>query len=238
MRNKFFSFRVYKVPVDKFIELRVVALIGSLSKAVFEHLVHNAPNLRIYALIGKADMPKSLGKVSGLLLLSKEEIVKVKSKRFNIREFFPYLKDGDFLLILGIHEGLFPTILATNENESPNDTSLLLARVGEGGPEEIEEVTLNELWGFLITRVPEYPALLDCGLCGFKTCEEYLRRVISGEKARCLSSHTFLAVNGEIVKMNPFIIKQLRTLTKAYLSTLKGMKIEEMREIHIKLDLK
>jgi hypothetical protein len=37
--------------------------------------------------------------------------------------------------------------------------------------------------------------------------------------------------------MNPFIIKQLRALTKAYLSTLKGIRTEEIREIHMKLDL-
>jgi hypothetical protein len=217
--------------------LRVVALVGSLSKAVFEHLIHNAPNIRIYALIGNADMPKSLGKVSGLLVLSREEIAKVKSRRFNPKEFFPYLKDGDFLLMLGISEGLFPVVLATNEKESLFDTSLILARVGEKGPEEVEEVALNELWGFLVKKVPEYPALLDCGLCGFKTCEEYLRGAISGEDVRCLSSHTFLMVDGEIVKMNPFIIKQLRALTKAYLSTLKGIRTEEIREIHMKLDL-
>jgi len=218
--------------------LKVVALVGSLSKSVFEHLILNAPNIRIYALIGNEDLPKSLDNVEGFLVFSKEETAKVKSRGFNPKEFFPFLKDGDFLLILGISDGLFPIILTTNENESLIDTSLILARVGEKGPKEVEEVKLNELWDFLIKKAPEYPALLDCGLCGFKTCEEYLRRAISGEDVRCLSSHTFLAVNGEIVKMNPFIIKQLRTLTKAYLSTLKGIRTEEIREIHVKLDFK
>ncbi|GEM_PF-5919094 len=216
--------------------MRVVAFVGSKSRNVFEYLVNNPPNVRIYALVGNGTILKSLGRINGLLALSREETSSIEDGRFNPTEIFPYLRKGDFLLMIGFSRGLFPKVLAPVKGESLIDTSLAIAQVGNNGPEGIQEVPLAELWSFLLKRVPEYPALLNCGLCGFETCKEYLRRAVEGEEVKCLSNHTFVSVNGKTVEMNPFIIKQLRVLIKAYLSTLKGINVKKMKEFHMKLD--
>jgi len=215
--------------------LRVVALLGSRSIEVFEHLISNAPQVKIYALIGNGFVPNSLGKINGFLVLSKEDASDIKFDIYSPKEMFPYLGEGDFLLMLGFSRGFFPKVLSGDEGEFA-DTSFALAQIDKVCLEGIPTVSMDDLWEFLLKRVPEYPALLNCGLCGFKSCKEYLRRAVEGKNVKCLSNHAFLSVNRKIVDMNPFIINQLKVLVKAYLSTLKGIDTEKMKELHIKLE--
>jgi len=232
----FVAFVYIKYCVSKLSGLRVVALVGSRSVSVFEHLIDNPPEVNVCALVGNGFMPRSIGKINQLLVLSKEEALGIDFEKFNPKEMFPHLREGDFLLMLGFTRGPFPKVFAGIKGERPDDTSFGLAQVGNMGLRGIQEVSLVDLWEYLLRRVPEYPALLNCGLCGFKTCNEYLKRAVEGENVRCLSNQTFLSANRKIVGMNPFIIKQLRVLVKAYLSTLKGIDVEKMKELHMKLD--
>jgi len=227
---------VYKVLHLNLGGLRVVALVGSRSVSVFEHLVGNPPESKVCALIGNGFVPKSIGKINKLMVLSKEETLGMDLDKFNPKEMFPNLREGDFLLMLGFPRGAFPKVFAGIKGEHLDDTSFGLAQIGNMGLEGIKEVSLDDLWEHLLNTVPEYPALLNCGLCGFKTCNEYLKKAIGGENVKCLSNHIFLSVDKKVVEINPFIIKQLKVLIKAYLSTLKGIDVDKMKELHMKLD--
>lgn len=216
--------------------MRVVALVGSRSESVFRYLISDPPRgIDVYALVRNGIVPKITGKLKGFLVLSEEDEKSLESGLLSPKEFFPYLGRDDFIFILGFSKGLFPKILAVKES-LPANASFVMACVGKQGPKDVQKVLLEELWDFLIKNVPEYPALLNCGLCGLKSCKEYLKRAIKGEKVKCLSNHTFMSVNRRMVEMNPFIIRQMRALVRAYLSTLKGVNIRRMREFHLKLD--
>ncbi len=216
--------------------MKVVAIVGSRSKEVFKKLVKRARKARIYALVRDDILLEETKGISGILFLSKEEVSLIEREKFNPKEMLPFLRQDDFLLLIGFSKGFYPKILADNEGILP-DERFLLARVGKG-PENVRKVSMEKIWEFLMKRVPEYPALLDCGLCGFRSCDEYLREAIDGKEVKCVSSHTFASVDGKTIKMNPFIINQLRKLVKAYLGSLKGINVEEMREFHMKLEFK
>lgn len=203
---------------------------------MFRYLISDPPSdIDIYALARDGTVPEITRKISGFLVLSKEDEKSLKSSLLNPKELLPCLGRGDFLFILGFSKRLFPKVLAAVKENSSVDTSLVIACVGNKGPKDVQRVSLEELWNFLIKKVPEYPALLNCGLCGLRSCKEYLERVIKGENLKCLSNHTFMSVDRRAIEMNPFIIKQMRTLVKAYLSTLKGVNVEKIREFHVKL---
>ena len=106
------------------------------------------------------------------------------------------------------------------------------------GPREIEVRGLRYVppgdLPLLLSSTPVYPAMINCGKCGLPTCLEYLKRAPElGLSCQAWSSVT-LEVNGTRVPLVPFVERQIRELTLAFLRTLKGVPAE-VREVSLRI---
>ncbi|GEM_PF-1350287 len=100
-----------------------------------------------------------------------------------------------------------------------------------------EDTGPDELADFIEKNSVEFPADLDCGECGFPTCREFARELLSGGKSirDCppLGEEVVLTVNGRRVVMKGFVRKTLRDVVLAYVENLHDTETSSMKKVQI-----
>ncbi|MCS7365457.1 MAG: molybdopterin-guanine dinucleotide biosynthesis protein B [archaeon GB-1867-035] len=78
---------------------------------------------------------------------------------------------------------------------------------------------------------------VNCGLCGYQKCIEYARAIIHGEKTgKCpLKTRVKISVDGEEMRIKPYVETICRKIIEGFLSSLKGF---DERYKNIKIELK
>ncbi len=146
-----------------------------------------------------------------------------------ILEMISSLGSYDVVLIEGMKEEEFPKIILEEEDDSV-DIDQIIGRIER----EIEKMKLLQ----------ELPGL-DCGRCGFDSCEGLAAAVHSGEKSidycEVLESewmaNVILSVDGEYIPLGKFPSNMLKKTVEGMVSSLKGVDTtEEIEKLKIEIE--
>ncbi|MBC7101335.1 MAG: molybdopterin-guanine dinucleotide biosynthesis protein B [Methanobacteriales archaeon] len=114
----------------------------------------------------------------------------------------PFIEEIDFLIIEGFKKMEFANISTSIENE------FTIKKVDpfslkDGEFKEILQLTEKRTYGLLLG--------LNCGKCGFESCEEFARAKVKGDAddVNCKSQfkRAMLRINGNPIPLNPFVQK-------------------------------
>jgi len=149
------------------------------------------------------------------------------------------------ILYEGFKSSPYPKILTALREEQLNidlDRSLVKMVIG---PEDIREVSfklypnarftnvegenvMNEVLQFIIEEYASRLPKLNCGRCGYTTCDEYTEKLMKGEveigKCAIENPPAKLYVDWSKVSLSPYPATVLNSLLKAFVSTLKDVK--------------
>lgn len=162
-----------------------------------------------------------------------------------------YIPKNGVTLIEGFRESIYPKIVIIEKIE---DISLIdelknkfiiicknkeLKNKFKGTPtytideiDYIAEKIIKDALKKIYERLPK----LNCGLCGYKNCEEYANAIILGEKTdECpMNKRVRIIVDGEELKLKPYVESVCSRIIEAFLSTLKGFN-EKYKRVIIEL---
>ncbi|HZK12348.1 MAG TPA: molybdopterin-guanine dinucleotide biosynthesis protein B [Atribacterota bacterium] len=175
-----------------------------------------------------------------------ESAIFFKGKR-NLEEIIKYF-EADIVLIEGFKkEKTFPKIVCLRDESEKTElfdglqlcTASLTSKdmssrvsefniLNDEDIKKIAEIAINKSF-----KLPN----LDCGKCGYQDCYGLAQEIVKGNKAPgdcpSLEPSTSVKVNGNIISMNPFIAKIVKSTILGLLSSLKGF-IKGDIEIKIK----
>lgn len=139
------------------------------------------------------------------------------------------LMQGDALLIEGGKNlGWLPRVVILRDPSelAELDNGLTLATWGRIKTSHLPHVdNIKDLADLFMSKGFILPGL-DCGSCGYETCKELARRIVSDEAspASCMAkkSSMEIKVNGHPLGMNPFVERVISKSIQGMLSELKG----------------
>lgn len=152
-------------------------------------------------------------------------------------------EECEHAILVGLTSPLALKILAVEgEGEARELADDLTVAVTSREGVDVEGVKFVPMEGLgeFIAGLPIYPAWLNCGECGFKTCFDYLKAAARGEGVSCPPGEpkpTILKVNDRPVGLVRFVERQLRELALAYLRTLKGVP-KDIKKVELRIRLK
>jgi len=166
------------------------------------------------------------------------------NRNFNLDALLDIL-NPHVILYEGFKSSPYPKILTALREEHLNidlDKSLVKMVIGPEGIREAsfklypnarfanveaENVT-NEVLQFIIEEYISRLPKLNCGRCGYTTCNEYVEKLTKGEAeiGKCVIENppTKLYVDWSKVVLSPYPATVLNSLLKAFVSTLKDVK--------------
>ncbi len=151
-------------------------------------------------------------------------------------------EECDYSILVGLSSPLALKILAVESEdearELADELTVAVTSRREVNVEGVRFVPMEKL-GQFIASLPIYPAWLNCGECGFKTCFDYLKAAARGESVFCPPGEpksTTLRVNDKSVGLVRFVERQLRELALAYLRTLKGVP-RDIKKVELRIYL-
>ncbi len=216
---------------------KVVALLGDRSEEVISSVLEELRDVEI-CLFRLRPPPKSRSGVRREVWFGDGEVCEVRPFKGGLPDLILSTEGCRVVLIDG--PAFAPTIVADSDPSSLGEVPYLVGVVGPAPPGwgAAPVVEPGEVGRFIMERVPEYPAMLNCGECGYRTCAEFLREAVRGREVRCVVEQRLidLEVDERRVQLVPFMEAQLRTLALAYLSTLKGVP-NNPRRVVLKMNL-
>ncbi|MBD3183671.1 molybdopterin-guanine dinucleotide biosynthesis protein B [Candidatus Poribacteria bacterium] len=164
----------------------------------------------------------------------------------SLEDMLSYMK-SDFVLIEGFKsKKTFPKIVCLKPNEDPHDLldGLEICIIGSSinSVDDIKVPVLDKEKDIvMIADIAEEKAFklpdLNCGACGFDTCYELAKQIVSGNRTiqncKSLYSDIQIKVKGQVIPVNPFVSKLFRNTIKGMLSALKGF---EGGDVEIKIE--
>ncbi len=165
-------------------------------------------------------------------IASKETEIILRGEK-TIEDMLAYV-DCDIVLLEGFKQKqTFPKIVClrnkSEESELFDGLQLATASFIEGISDfHIEnDDHIKKLASLVIERSFKLPNL-NCGHCGYKTCSELAREIVSGNETvdRCVSLNPPISVeiNGTAYPLNPFTSNLFKKIIQGMLSSLKGFK--------------
>ncbi|ADP77952.1 molybdopterin-guanine dinucleotide biosynthesis protein B [Methanothermus fervidus DSM 2088] len=137
-----------------------------------------------------------------------------------------FIQNPDFLVIEGFKTWKFANISTSPEVKN----KFTIATVDENFEiEELLDLIEERSYGLLLN--------LNCGKCGFDTCEEFAIAKIKGEDVECKSQpkDAMLIVDDVPVPLNPFVQK---IIASTITGMIKSLKMEKSKINNIKLFIK
>ncbi len=218
---------------------RVVSIIGSLAG---DAALAAAAQLGSTCVVEGGE-PEPLPKgVVRMVILRRGGVVEYRATDADPLSLVMGSEGCEHAILVGLTSPLALRILAVRGDEEArelvDDLTVAVTSSGEVNVEGVKFVPMGEL-GEFIAGLPIYPAWLNCGECGFKTCFDYLKAAARGEDVFCPPGEpkpTTLKVNGRPVGLVRFVERQLRELALAYLRTLKGVP-KDIKEVELRIRL-
>lgn len=131
-------------------------------------------------------------------------------------------------------------IIAEDKSEAAeleDEFTVAFVRNGVGEKPVFEENELTEIGSLVEEKAVMPTGGLDCGECGYSSCEEYVLSAISGEASKegCVTSQgeVSLIVDGKRVPLKPFIQDLVERTITGMVSSLKDT---EGRKIEVKIN--
>ncbi|MBC7219698.1 MAG: molybdopterin-guanine dinucleotide biosynthesis protein B [Hadesarchaea archaeon] len=163
--------------------------------------------------------------------LAPGEVAWIEKRSAELGEILSRLTGVNFVIVEGFKSfsGLARVVVARDQQEAEKLVDdLTIACVGSSWPsvpsfnfEQIKEIV------DLIER-RSFPPLftLDCGRCGFDSCEKFAAALVSGEKrweeCQALADRVVLKVDGSQLPLKPFVQEILAGVIKGMVGSLKG----------------
>lgn len=165
-------------------------------------------------------------------ITSKETEIILRGER-TIEDMLAYV-DCDIVLLEGFKkEQTFPKIIClrnkSEESELSDGLQLATASFNEGISDfHIEnDDHIKKMASLVIERSFKLPNL-NCGHCGYETCPELAREIVSGNETveRCVSLNPPISIdiNGTAFPLNPFMSDLFKKTILGMVSSLKGSK--------------
>lgn len=142
----------------------------------------------------------------------------------------------EYVIVEGYKDSEYMKI-ATSDYD-PEDTSILkVINVMEMTDSDLDEaIDIIEKHSFSQTFN------LDCGKCGFDTCNEFMQAKLEGnhdyEDCKSNSDHIVLEVDGKNIPMNPFVQKLVKNVVVSLAETLRTSEFGSEDFKDIKIDIK
>ncbi len=152
---------------------------------------------------------------------------------------------GDAILVINdlseAKEGLrvvkgsvIATYLMKEGSNYPTEVHGLRILHGELGVKELVELVISKAIEYLSNQLPK----LNCGLCGFRSCEDLARAYLLGGTVWCPRLlNVELVVNGTEVHLVPFVKELITRTLVGMVTSLKGVPkdLSEIKEITIRV---
>ncbi len=169
--------------------------------------------------------------------MAPKEVARIERRRAKLEEILASLVGLDFVVVEGFKafSGLAKIVVARSEGEALKLVDrFTIACVGTKCP-EVPAFRFGQAKAMvdLVERVA-YPPLfgLDCGHCGFKSCDDFAAAVISGRAKwdGCVATagRVTISVDGRKIPLNPFAQKILEGAVRGMLTSLKDAKGDEI----------
>jgi molybdopterin-guanine dinucleotide biosynthesis protein B len=161
------------------------------------------------------------------------EVAKVEKCSAKIEEVLQGLQGLDFIIIEGFKAFSGPAKIVVAKTEGEAKKLIDKFTIACVGAEclSVPTFSFEQVKGLVdLVEQKAYPLTfnLNCGHCGFDSCEDFAVAVVSGKRRwnGCVSSlgRFSLTVDGKSVPLNPFTQKILEGAIKGMLSSLKGTK--------------
>ncbi|NHJ41377.1 MAG: hypothetical protein FK731_15205 [Asgard group archaeon] len=181
---------------------------------------------------------------------SKSETAVFLNEEHSLRSALLKFSEGlDFILVEGFKENLigYPQLVLLNEKNQENDYTDEFTSIISSIPEfsiysnHSKFIPFNKLVDAVFEKsLPIFPEL-NCGHCGYKTCNELIKEIIQGNKKiqDCYvieneNKDVILEINNEHVACNPFVQTIIKNIMMGFLSSLK-IEVESIKEANIKI---
>ena len=151
------------------------------------------------------------------------------SGRRSLQDLLPLISAKVLIVEGGKHLHCLPRIILPREGDDWRelDQGLGLAQWTSTPAPRLEQLADSARAARIILERGFLLPNLDCGGCGRNDCQELAREIVAGqaEPSECTALSTQgieIAVNGEVVPLNPFVRNLLQNTLKGMLSSLKG----------------
>jgi len=143
--------------------------------------------------------------------------------------------DADLLILEGTPNGIFLPWIKVGKCADKGYsqwTVLEVADVSELSEGDLAKLA-TDIWKHYAWDVP---MMLNCGKCGYDTCEEMAKAAREGESVRCVlwRSGLSIVVDGKYVPLVPFMEDLYSEIIRALVGKLKGV-AGDWREVRIEL---
>ncbi len=136
---------------------------------------------------------------------------------------------------LGIVKGsVIAAYLMREGSNYPTEAYGLKVLHGELGVKELIELIINKAINYLSNQLPK----LNCGLCGFRSCEDLVRAYLLGSTVWCPRLlNVELVVNGTEVRLVPFVKEIITRTLLGMVTSLKGVPkdVNKIKEVIIRV---
>ncbi len=142
-------------------------------------------------------------------------------KRSSLGYAIPIINDVDELSRLSEISGQIYAIVTRNVEVMDLVKKMNLKYFNFNQTEQLAYELYSEAFKHIYNQLPK----TNCEMCGFSSCEEYVKAVLSGKvRAECIFDvNVKLIVNDRYVYLNPFVKKLLKNLIKAFIVSLKNV---------------
>ncbi len=200
---------------------------------------------------GISDTDKFLKETEQVVLVTPESTDIMMSSPWDLKRIISLIT-ADFLVIEGFKSlKYFPKIICLNNEEEKSllDDGLGIFSAGI-------DVSLKESGtvDFLINEKKDIPEMINqiekkafylpdenCGKCGYDSCYELAKAIVSGKESieSCIHLQDFLSIkiNGKEVFLNHFMVKLYQSLIYGMLAPLKNIDPLQQAEIEIKTNI-
>lgn len=171
-----------------------------------------------------------------VLAMGAEETLLFQGRGRHLRDMLTMLEADIVLVEGGKGLGWLPRVLCLRDEDeatAPDRMARLLPEmaiacyggVGLASLPRFDENAIQGLAALILERSFVLPGL-DCGTCGFDSCEELARRIVSGlatpDQCRAAGGRIEVSVNGLPLGLNPFTATMLFGGVSGMLEALKG----------------
>jgi len=169
-----------------------------------------------------------------------EEALKHTSTPLVLVEGFKTSSIGDSILVVRSEEELRKllgvvvnpiAVYTMNDVVKPIDVQIPLYRSGE--EELLADLVEKKMIEYFYSQIPR----LNCGMCGYSTCNQLINKYVRGESYWCpIVSNVEISVDGREIPLNPFVKNIVRNIVVGITRSLKGVP-EAPKKIKIEVSL-